>query len=823
MNDAAITRPNTYAQIRIREPAGERTFGAELTIGGEGAQVVVPGAPAGEAVTVVRRDGVWTIEPAPGAAVRVNGRPLTEREALRRGDVLSVGEAQVVVNTLTRTLLRLDVVHLVGNATIPPVGAVVALPSDREDDDLEIRIAPIAPGAAAAPEAPEMPSVPLVARTGAVAYRRWIALGSAVLLVLAALLLMSSLEPVALDLDPADARVSTPGTLVSLRLGERVFVLPGEHELRAEREGYRPATTRVQVVPGGETTARLRLAKLPGILEVDTGGIEATASVDGVEIGRVPGEIEVAAGTHTITLSAPRHLDFATRIEIEGGGARQRLEAKLQPDWGTVRITAEPPNARVSIDGEERGTVPAVLEVESGVRRVELSAPGHKTWVSSIVVKAGETLEIGPVTLGQPDARVTVRSTPAGADVAVAGAYRGRTPLTLELPSGMSHDIVVTLAGHQSWHRTVRAEPGARTTLDARLEPVLAKVIIEGAPEDAQLFVDGAPRGRTPTTLELTTAEHRIEIRKEGYLPFETRVTPAEGLERRVSYKLTSSDRAQALLESAPVIHTKGGYALRLVPPGTFMMGSERREQGRRPNEVHRQVTLKRPFYIGVTEVTNAQFRAFRPGHMSGYVGKNTLDLDAQPVVRVSWDDAAAYCNWLSEQEGLPPAYELVNGRYVLKRPVTTGYRLPTEAEWEYAARYVAPGRLRRFSWGDELPVVAQAGNLGGAEAAMFLDAALDGYSDEYVVTAPVGKFPANPLGLHDMGGNVSEWVNDYYLSFVDDKPATDPLGPEEGTRHVVRGPNWRTANVADLRLAARDGADAADYTIGFRVARYAE
>lgn len=823
MNDAAITKPNTYAQIRIREPAGERTFGAELTVGGEGAQVVVPGAPAGEALTIARRDGVWTIEPAPGAAVRANGRPLAGREDLRRSDVLTVGEAHIVVNALSRTLLRLDVVHLVGNATIPPVGAVTSLPADHEDDDLEIRVAPIGPGAAAVPTSPEMPSVSVVEPARVVPYRRWIALGSAVVLLLLALLLMSSLEPVALDLDPADARVSTPGTLVSLRIGERVFVLPGEHELRAEREGYRPASTRIRVVSGGRTTARLRLAKLPGILDVDTGGIAATAAVDGVEIGRVPGELEIAAGAHTITLSAPRHLDSATRIEIEGGGVRQRLEVKLQPDWGTVRITADPPGARVSIDGEERGTVPAVLEIESGVRRVRLSAPGHKTWESSIVVKAGETLEIGPVTLGQPDARVTVRSTPSGADVAVAGTYRGRTPLTLELPSGASHDIVVTLAGHQSWTRTVRAEPGARTTLDARLEPVLAKVTVDGTPEDAQLFVDGAPRGRTPATLELTTAEHRIEIRKEGYLPYETRVTPAAGLERSVSYKLTPSDRAQALLESAPVIRTKGGYALRLVPPGTFMMGSERREQGRRPNEVHRQVTLKRPYYIGVTEVTNAQFRAFRPGHMSGFVGKNTLDLDAQPVVRVSWDDAVAYCNWLSEQEGLPPAYELVNGRYVLKRPVTTGYRLPTEAEWEYAARYAGPGRLRRFSWGDELPVVAQAENLGGAEAAMFLDAALDGYRDEHVVTAPVGKFPASPLGLHDMGGNVSEWVNDYYLSFVDDTPATDPLGPDEGTRHVVRGPNWRTANVAELRLAARDGADAADYTIGFRVARYAK
>jgi formylglycine-generating enzyme required for sulfatase activity len=86
-----------------------------------------------------------------------------------------------------------------------------------------------------------------------------------------------------------------------------------------------------------------------------------------------------------------------------------------------------------------------------------------------------------------------------------------------------------------------------------------------------------------------------------------------------------------------------------------------------------------------------------------------------------------------------------------------------------------------------------------------------------------VGKFKPTPLGLHDMSGNVSEWIDDYYLSFVDPAPVTDPLGPQDGTRHVIRGANWKSATAADLRLAWRDGADAAGTTIGFRVVRYAE
>jgi formylglycine-generating enzyme required for sulfatase activity len=300
-------------------------------------------------------------------------------------------------------------------------------------------------------------------------------------------------------------------------------------------------------------------------------------------------------------------------------------------------------------------------------------------------------------------------------------------------------------------------------------------------------------------------------------------VTPALGLERLVEYKLISADRGTALLESAPNVSTKSGYALRLVPSGSFMMGSERREQGRRPNEGLRQVTLKRPFYIGVTEVTNAQFRKFKPNHISGYVENKTFDLDAQPVVQVSWNDAAAYCNWLSEQEGLPPAYEQGGGKFSLKKPVTIGYRLPTEAEWEYAARYAGPGKVRRFPWGDALPVAAQSGNVAGMETGGQLEAQLDGYRDDYPVVAPVGKFEPSPLGLHDLGGNVSEWVNDFYLSFVDPASTTDPLGPEQAALHIVRGANWRSGSVGELRFAWRDSGPEPGQTIGFRVARYAE
>ncbi len=131
-------RPGAYAQVRVREPAGERIFSETLTIGGVGAEVVVPGVEPGARLSLERRKGVWVVEPA-AAALRFNGRPLTVARDLRRDDTLALGDAQIIVTDLSRTLLRLDVCHLADNATIAPAATVATLIlGDGGDEDVEI-------------------------------------------------------------------------------------------------------------------------------------------------------------------------------------------------------------------------------------------------------------------------------------------------------------------------------------------------------------------------------------------------------------------------------------------------------------------------------------------------------------------------------------------------------------------------------------------------------------------------------------------------------------------------------------------------------------
>jgi formylglycine-generating enzyme required for sulfatase activity len=271
------------------------------------------------------------------------------------------------------------------------------------------------------------------------------------------------------------------------------------------------------------------------------------------------------------------------------------------------------------------------------------------------------------------------------------------------------------------------------------------------------------------------------------------------------------------------MLHTKVGQDLRLVPAGTYTMGSARREAGRRANESQRPVELKRRFYVATREVTNAEYRLFRPEHRSGYVMQTTLELDRQPVVNVSWQEAAAYCNWLSSQDGLTPAYEMKNGAFVAVVPATNGYRLPTEAEWEWIARRDGGG-LRKYPWGDALPVPTGAGNYGDRSAQALLPTVLTSYDDGYAATAPVGSFAANPSGYFDLGGNVAEWTHDLYtVQPRSETAAVDPAAAGEGAMHVIRGSSWKSSSVTELRLAYRDYGDGRRNDLGFRIARYAQ
>jgi len=281
----------------------------------------------------------------------------------------------------------------------------------------------------------------------------------------------------------------------------------------------------------------------------------------------------------------------------------------------------------------------------------------------------------------------------------------------------------------------------------------------------------------------------------------------------------------EAKAEATPnVIKTSQGHELRLIAPRRFRMGASRREPGRRANEAEREVEITKRYYLSMQEVTNQQFREFNGKHRSGIVGGYNLELDHHPAVKVTWESAARYCNWLSAKESLPPAYIDRGGLMVPTVPQSIGYRLPSEAEWVGAARYPDGKSSLKYPWGASLPVAPDSGNYADVSAKGLVPSILDAYNDSFPVTAPVGSFGPNPLGLYNLGGNVAEWVQDHYSLYP---PGTglekDPMGPSEGKFHVIRGASWMHGNVTRLRFAYRDYGAKPRPDVGFRIARSVE
>lgn len=192
------------------------------------------------------------------------------------------------------------------------------------------------------------------------------------------------------------------------------------------------------------------------------------------------------------------------------------------------------------------------------------------------------------------------------------------------------------------------------------------------------------------------------------------------------------------------------------------------------------------------------------------------------PVIHVSWNDAIAYCNWLSEQHGLQPVYEILEDRANANWNAN-GYRLPTEAEWEYAAR--DGGKDVRWAgirttYNSSLPVV---GNY--CDRKCLFPWKKRAYSDEYRFSAPVGKYRANDLGLHDMSGNVEEWCWDYYVTdYYKRSPAINPAGPAKGEFRVLRGGSWGSSpEELECKHRKFEYPDRTSATIGFRLCRNAQ
>ncbi|MCH9648751.1 MAG: SUMF1/EgtB/PvdO family nonheme iron enzyme [Deltaproteobacteria bacterium] len=394
--------------------------------------------------------------------------------------------------------------------------------------------------------------------------------------------------------------------------------------------------------------------------------------------------------------------------------------------------------------------------------------------------------------------------------------------------------LALCLAAVASWRYFSKAQQMEQPSMDiSSIEPKKA------SPEDPLPGIEEGPKApeeepnSTPPASNPTAAEPEPREREVVQNTSPTKL-PAKKVPLPTPVAKPLPDPKAGTLRTSPT-----GLRLRFIPAGTYTLGSPADEPGRFGDEPLRTVTLTQGFWLGETEVTQALWTKL--------VGANPSHFeecgDGCPVERVSWFEAIAFANLLSQKEGLAPCYRFDQPQGKLGSqgatlsevpslvPRCTGYRLPTEAEWEVAARAgtktaLYTGRLTLLGsrHGPELDDIAWYGGNSGVDYPGAVDCS--SWSERQYPKPkecgphPVGLKKANAWGLEDMLGNVWEWTWDIF----DKSPsptATDPLGPSEGTRRVIRGGSWYYF-ARSVRAAYRNrrGPSNRDYSLGFRLAQ---
>ena len=462
---------------------------------------------------------------SPAVPVLLNGDPVTGTRWLADGDDIGIGSAQIRCALADGTLdfsLRFSGVDY---DTLPPEPAA--------------EVAPVAVSAGRPVPPPATAGRPPRWRAALVASALLMLAGTAVWLLTASAVLIAT--------DPAGARVEISGA-PDLRLGGRYLLRPGRYTVSASADGYAPGTLDIDVTGEDSQDFRLRLSRLPGRLRVVTKPeVDAEVTVDGTPAGRTPlAELELAAGVHSLAVVAPRYQPWEIALTVDGGGELQIVEAQLTPGWADVSVTSIPDGATVFADGVEAGTTPARLELMPGNRTLTLTKDGFKTLTRLVTAVANQAQALESLTLLPADGLVRIITDPPGAAVTAGGRYRGVTPLETELPPGRTHDLALVKAGYEpaTVQADLRSTRGA--TVRVTLTPRIGIVRIASDPADAELLVDGRSVGAASTELSLPAVRHRLEVRKAGFVPYQTEVTPEPGSPRVLDVKLLTPGQAAA-------------------------------------------------------------------------------------------------------------------------------------------------------------------------------------------------------------------------------------------------------------------------------------
>ena len=539
---------------------------------------------------------------------------------------------------------------------------------------------------------------------------------------------------------PTHAEIFIDNEMVGKGEAIKAVSIGAEHRYRVVCEDYYTQENVVYFAQREEKEITVVLESNFGFITVKSEPNGADVYVDDQKVGTTPYMMQkITIGNHVVELRKMGYENYAEMVSITRGDINNQLENVslnvANISYGTLYVTSIPEGADIDVDGVFMGRTPKAFDVLSGTHTIILTKQGSNPASKTVTVTDNVTTNVNLQleTLRE----VSISTNEPGDKIYVDGDYIGESPLITKMAIGMH--VVEAWRGEKQARQSITVVENITPNVMIYIENEREIKITSNKDGDV-IFIDGVYAGESPLTIMLTVGSHDIEARRGDKNREKTILVEKTGGVTSVSFNIADDK-----------IYTVNGVSFKMivVQSGTFKMGvSYKEDKDAKPHEdPPHEVTISE-FYIGQTEVTQELWKAVMGSRRGSFRGKN------MPVEKVSWDDCQKFIEQLNA---------LTGGKF----------RLPTEAEWEFAARGGRKSRGYRYSGSNNVDEVAWYTS-----------------TTEDKGTRPVATKKPNELGLYDMSGNVHEWCSDYYGTYSSIR-LKDPQGPSSGDRRVVRGGSW--------------------------------
>lgn len=512
--------------------------------------------------------------------------------------------------------------------------------------------------------------------------------------------------------------------------------------------------------------------------------------------------IYLKKGIYSYEVKSKNHISYKSKLEINKYADEILVPIIMQEVNKKLVINSEPNQASVFLNNVELGVTPLSVNLNTTSNNILIKKSEYKDSNIDYIVKNNNSDQI-IIKLIEDEDVININTVPSQASLFFNEDYIGISPLKFKI-----QDKGILKVKKYGYVDDIINVTKDTKELNIALTEDLSEVFISSDPP-SDVFLNEEYIGKTPFTKKIQKIKHKISFKSKGFRTLNESFEPTKDKQNIIKKLLT--EKEASLLENKKYSRTSIDGEVILFEPGSFVMGSSKKESRRDINEIMRSVKITKHFYISKNLITEEQYSLFKRSSKSNL-----------PVNNISWIDAAKFCNWLSSKEGFENFYEIKNNQIISFNMDSKGYRLPTEAEWEYVAKSNNPEKYI-YSWGSDRKITKLVGNIADVSTQGILSNFIDDYDDGYDERSPVGSFRSNQNDINDLTGNLSEWVNDFYsVEFVQQsKVFQDYIGPLAGTSHVIKGSNYYSSTPLQLGLSYRTYGNEPNNLVGFRIARW--